>query len=291
MTAPFLGESLGPRAQRRTALASVAAGVLLAAAVAVALQRLHGRGQLDPTLWRPLVRADILRFLAGGLSSTLKAAGAAGVLALLVGALAAFGRLAKGRLLRWAAGAYVEFFRAVPLLLMIFFSVLGLPELGLRLPSFWFLVLPLAAYNSAVLGEIFRAGILSLERGQSEAAYALGLGYWPTMLLVVIPQAVRRMVPAVVSQLVTLLKDTSLGLVVPYEELLRRAQLTGQKFHNDLPAYATVAVVYLVVNALLSQLARRLEVRQRRRYRAGEIKVTGADDLAVVSAHGTGAVR
>jgi glutamate transport system permease protein len=139
-------------------------------------------------------------------------------------------------------------------------------------------------YNSAVLAEIFRAGILSLDRGQTEAAEAIGLGYWQTMGLVLIPQAVRRMVPAIVSQLVTLLKDTSLGFVVPYEELLRRGNILGQFSRNVLQSLFVVALIYLVVNLILSRIARRLEVRQRRRYGAGAIRVAGNEELAAMEA-------
>jgi glutamate transport system permease protein len=153
-----------------------------------------------------------------------------------------------------------------------------------RLSLFWYLAIGLIVYNGAVLGEIFRAGILSLDRGQSEAAFALGMGYWQAMLLVVIPQAARRMVPAIVSQLVTLLKDTSLGSVIAFEELLRRGRISGEFFQNTLQSYVVVALMYIAVNFTLSRIARRLEVRQRRRYQAGSISVTGIEDLAVLQA-------
>ena len=133
----------------------------------------------------------------------------------------------------------------------------------MHLTIFWYVVLALVAYNGAVLGEIFRAGILSLDPGQTEAAYAVGLGYWQAMFLVVVPQAARRMIPAIVSQLVTLLKDTSLGFVITYEEFLRRGEITGEFCKNLLQTYIVVALLYIVVNFTLSQTARRLEVRQR----------------------------
>jgi glutamate transport system permease protein len=134
-----------------------------------------------------------------------------------------------------------------------------------------------------MLGEIFRAGILSLDRGQSEAAYAVGLTYWQAMFLVIIPQAARRMIPAIVSQLITLLKDTSLGFVITYEELLRRSRSTGEFFKNPLQTTVFVALIYIAVNFVLSRIARWLEVRQRRRLGAGAITVAGVEDLAAVS--------
>lgn len=264
-------------------VATVVAGVVLAGVVVLAVRRFAAKGQLDGELWAPLADPAVLRFLLGGLANTLKAAAVAMAGAMAVGALMALGRLAQNRPLRWVAGLYVEFFRGFPLLLLILFSAFGLPRLGVDLPLFWYLVLGLAVYNSAVLAEVFRAGILSLDRGQSEAAYAVGLTYWQTMATVVLPQALRRMVPAIVSQLVTLLKDTSLGFFIQFEELLRRAQLTGDFDGNRLQALLAVAAIYIAVNLVLSRLARRLEVRQRRRLGAGGIDVTGGpEDLVVV---------
>ncbi len=290
MTAPVLADALGPRARRRVAVASVVAGGALVLVAFAVVQRLADRGQLEAAMWRPLAESSSVRFLLGGLFNTLKVATVAMALAIVVGGLMALGRLARNGPVRWLSGVYVEFFRAVPLLLLILFSALALPKYGFRLPAFGYLVLALVAYNSAVLGEIFRAGILSLERGQSEAALALGLGYWQSMLLVIIPQAVRRMVPAIVSQLVTLLKDTSLGFVIGLSlqdrELLRRGRDLGEFYRNPLQALVVVAVMYIVINFALSRLATRLELRQRRRYSAGAISVAGVEDLAVVAAEG-----
>ena len=191
-------------------------------------------------------------------------------------------RLSRTRPIRWLATAWVEFFRGVPLLLLIFFTFFGLRRQGIDLSPFRALVIALALYNGAVLCEIFRAGILSLDRGQTEAAYAVGLGYWQAMQLVILPQAVRRMIPAIVSQLITLLKDTSLGFVITYQELLRRSRSTGEFFQNPLQATALVALVYIAVNLALSRVARHLEVRQRRRLGAGPMAVRGVEDLATV---------
>jgi glutamate transport system permease protein len=247
------------------------------------IKRLADAGQLAARLWEPFTNEKVIRFLWGGLANTVKAALVAMALAMALGALLALARLTHKRLLRWPAVAFIEFFRGVPLILLIFFCGIGLPEYGVKLPVFWFLVLALVAYNSAVLAEIFRAGILSLDHGQSEAAFAIGLGYWPAMQNVIVPQAARRMVPAIVTQLVTLLKDTSLGFVITYEELLRRSEQTGTFYGNTLQALTVAAAVYIVVNYTLGRLARRLEVRQRRRLGAGRIQVEGAEDLAVLS--------
>lgn len=287
MTAPVLADALGPRARRRTTIATGVALVLLAALAYLAIRRFQQQGQLEADKWELLSRWSVLRFLLLGLVNTLRAAAVAMVLAAGIGGLMALGRLSRSAPIRWATGAYVEFFRAVPLLLLILFAALGLPKYGFDFSIFWYLVMALVAYNSAVLAEIFRSGILSLDRGQFEASQAIGLRYWPMMLTVIVPQALRRMVPAVVSQLITLLKDTSLAFFVGYEELLRRGQITGEFGRNLLQSLFLVAIIYLLVNLLLSRLARRLEVRQRRRYSAGSITVSGLEDLAAVDAAAT----
>lgn len=262
-----LGDVLGPRGRRRVAIATVVSTVVVAALLGLALQRLGEKGQLDAEKWKPFTQWPIVKFLLLGLLATLKVAAVSMVLAMAVGSILALGRLARNAPVRWLAGAWVEGFRAVPLLLLIYFSARGLPRLDVHFSPFWLLVLALVLYNSAVLGEIFRAGILSLDRGQSEAASALGLRYWQSMRLVIVPQAARRMTPAIVSQLVTLLKDTSLGIVIPYEELLRRGQLVGdQPGKPILQSFFVVALVYIAVNLVLSRIARRLEVRQRRTF-------------------------
>lgn len=289
MTAPVLADALGPRARRRVWIASVVSGAVLVLLVIGAISRLDARGQLAPALWRPFTHWPEWRFLLGGLVATLRAALGSMVLAMLIGLVLALGRLAQNAPVRWLAGAWVEFFRGVPLLLLILFSALALPKYGLDVSLFWYLVIGLVLYNSAVLAEIFRAGIQSLERGQMEAALGLGLTYWQAMRLVLIPQAFRRMIPAVVSQLVTLLKDTSLGVVIAYEELLRRANILGVARKNLLQSLFIAALIYIAVNMTLSRFARWLEVRQRTRYSAGSISVGGVEDLAVVAAHGQAA--
>lgn len=290
MTAPFVADALGPRAKRRVLVASLAATAVIVLVLAVAFQRLLDRGQLSDRVFAPLRQASVQRFLLLGLWVTVKTAVAGMVLAMLVGGLLALGRLARNAPVRWLAGAYVEVFRAMPLILLMYFCSLALPKYGIHLTPFRGVVLALTAYNGAVLGEIFRAGILSLERGQSEAGYSLGLTYWQTMLQVIIPQAARRMIPAIVSQVVTLLKDTSLGVVIQLDELLTRSRDTGTFYGNRLQVFTEAAVLFIIVNFALSRLARRLEVRQRRKYNAGAITVTGVEDLAVVGAHAEAAV-
>jgi len=290
MTAPFIGDALGPRGRRITRAVSVVSALALVALVVIALGRLADRGQLDESRWEPFTQWSVQKFFLVGLQTTVEVALVSMAGAMVLGTLLALARLARTAPVRWVTTLFVEFFRGLPLVLLIFFCALGLPTYGVQLSVFWYVAIGLIIYNGAVLGEIFRAGILSLDRGQTEAAYSLGMGYWQAMLLVVIPQAARRMIPAIVSQLVTLLKDSSLGAAVAFEELLRRGRINGEFFQNPLQSLVVVAALYIVVNFALSRLASRLEVRQRRRYKAGAIVVPGAGlDLALMGIQGDAA--
>ncbi|MCK9898548.1 amino acid ABC transporter permease [Parafrankia colletiae] len=260
-----LADPPGPRGRRRILLASLVAAALLIALVVLAMLRLSDKGQLDPELWQVFADEPELRTLLWeGLLDTLRAAATGMVLAVVLGTALAFARLSRRQFVRGPATAVVEVLRGLPLLMLIFFAYLGLPELGVNLTAFWALVIGLTAYNGAVLSEIFRAGILSIDRGQTEAAEALGLRSTQIFTLIQFPQAVRRMSPTLVSQLVTLLKDTSLGFVIGYTELLRQGrsavEFLGGRY--ALPIYTTLAVIYIIVNGTLSLIARWLERRQ-----------------------------
>ncbi|CAN5550395.1 amino acid ABC transporter permease [soil metagenome] len=291
MSSALFADELGPRGKRRVAIATVWASLAIVGALVVAFGRLSSRDQFEGELWEPFTDPDVLRFLAGGLGNTVRVAAVAMVLALALGTVLALARLARLRPLRWAATGVIEFFRAYPLLLLIIFTAKLLSQQEVEIGAFWYLVIALMLYNGSILAEIFRAGILSLDRGQGEAASAIGLGYWQTMGLVLVPQAVRRMSPAIVSQLITLLKDTALGFIIFYDELLRRSRAAGNEFNNPLQFFVMIALVYIAINLVLSRVARRLEVRQRRRLGGGAISVAGVEDLAVMDAVSTGAPK
>jgi glutamate transport system permease protein len=281
VTEAVLYDTVGPRGRRRILLGSIAGVVGVAAVVGVAVARLAAKGSFDAELWRILTEGAVQRLIGRGLVATLRAAVVAMVLAMAVGAVLAVGRLSRRAWLARAAGAWVELFRGLPLLLLIFFLFLALPAVGITISVFWALVAGLTLYNGAVIGEIFRAGILSLPMGQTEAAYAIGLRRAQTLRLILVPQGVRRMLPALISQLVTLLKDTSLGFVIGYAELLRNGR-TAVEFlggRYSIPIYTAIAVVYIAVNASLSLLARWLDRRTRRRF-GQTVQPSAADEAA-----------
>jgi glutamate transport system permease protein len=266
MSGSVLYDVQGPRARRRILVSSLLGALLLLALLAVAARRLAQNGQFEYRKYEPfLTEPQLYARLLEGLQNTLLAAGYSLVLALLVGVVLAFGRLSHRWFVRLPAVAVVEFFRAVPLLLLILFFFLAFPlAFGIELPALWALVLGLTLYNGAVIAEIIRAGVLSIAKGQTEAAWAVGLSRGQTLRLVLLPQAVRVMLPALISQLVVLLKDTSLGFVIGFEELLRTGGQLVQALDNPIQLYLAIALVYILINSTLSAVAVRVEGRQRR---------------------------
>ena len=277
---PALFDAPGPRGRRRILAGTLVGGLVLAAVIAVALQRLADTGQFRGIFWEPFTRSGVQLILLRGLIATLKAAGVALVLALVVGLVLAVGRLSERRLLRRASGVTVEFFRALPLVLLIFFAFLGLPQLGIDIGGFGALVIGLTLYNGSVLAEIFRAGINAVPRGQTEAAYSLGMRKGAVTRLILVPQAVRTMLPTIISQLVVLLKDSALGFIVAYPELLRSGRRIFTNIGNVIPTAIVVALIYIVINLALGQIATILERRQRRARRA-PVEVDVPVDISV----------
>ncbi|WP_438390391.1 amino acid ABC transporter permease [Caballeronia sp. DA-9] len=256
-------DELGPRARRRAAVSGVVLVVLFLALILCGFLRLESKGQLESRLWRVLLDPELIQLLLQGLISTAQAASTALVLSLVGGALLAFGLLAEQRATQFVLRIWVELFRGLPVLLLIFCVYLGAPAVGVSISTFWALVTGLTLFNSAVFAEIFRAGVTSLPRGQREAGYTIGLDASETLRLILIPQAVRRMLPVLVSQSVVLLKETSFGFIIGYSELLREGRsavefLGGQ---YSLPIYTLLAVIYIAVNLALSSLARWLHSR------------------------------
>ncbi len=271
-----LYDAPGPRTRRRILIWSIVSGLVLAGVLGAALWQFASRGQLDAVRWQPFTQWPIWEYLLVGLLGTLEAAGYVAALSAIAGIFLALGRLSPVRPVRWLATGYIEIARTLPVLLMIYVTLFALPSYGINLPLLWKLVLPLTVANSAAFAEIFRAGILSLPRGQSEAALSLGLSRGQTMRMIVLPQAIRHVTPSLVSQLVSLLKDTSLGYVVAFTELLYRAQVLSAFNHLLVQTFLVVTFIYLVCNGSLSFLAYRLQGLTGRRRRGGKREVARA---------------
>jgi His/Glu/Gln/Arg/opine family amino acid ABC transporter permease subunit len=224
----------------------------------------HG---LRPSTWPMFADPAIWRFFGEGLRETVLISLASVAISFVVGLLFALGRVSRRRWIRWPSVAYIEGVRALPvLLLIVYFGIKGSslfrPIFGpdFDLSRFWAGVLGLSMYTSAVLAEIIRAGIVSLPRGQTEASRALGLSYVKTMRFVILPQALRLMVPAMMAQLTTVIKDTSLVGTIGVFELLKQGRTIYTQFFNPIEVLIIVSVIYFVICFTLSQLSRRLEV-------------------------------
>ncbi|MDQ0379998.1 amino acid ABC transporter permease [Amycolatopsis thermophila] len=257
----------GPKARARHRVLAGLGILAVAAVLAYIVYRFIDSGQFTARKWEWLQFAQVQRDLGNAVVATLEAFALGAVLALVFGAIFAAGRLSDHAWLRGISTFVVEFFRAIPLLILMFLFYYGGPALGISLPPFAAVVLGLTLYNGSVLAEVFRAGIQALPKGQSEAAYALGMGKTQVMTLVLIPQAIRSMLPTIISQLVVLLKDTALGFLVTYPELLYYARYIGSQgaFGRPIvPSTIVVAAIYIALCLLLTALANYLERRQRR---------------------------
>jgi glutamate transport system permease protein len=254
----------GPRARRRNLIIGAVGAAVIAGLLAFVVYRFAATGQFEARKWSIFEYKNVQLTLLMGYLNTLRAAAVAAVLALALGALLATARLSDHALVRAPAFVLVELFRAIPLLILMFLFYNGMPSLGLKVSPFTAVVLGLMLYNGSVLAEIFRAGIESVPRGQSEAAYALGMRKTQVMVWVLLPQAVRAMLPAIISQLVVLLKDTALGFIITYEELLQQVKqlATAPDFGFPLIPLALVGgAVYIATCMLLSWFATWLERR------------------------------
>ncbi|TQM80259.1 amino acid ABC transporter membrane protein 2 (PAAT family) [Saccharothrix saharensis] len=272
----------GPRARLRHRLYAVLAVAVLVGVVGFVIFRFAESGQFDGRKWTWIQYEKVQLDLLGALMNTLKAFGAGAVLALLFGAIFAAGQLSDHKVIRVPSMLVVELFRAVPLVVLIFVFHYGL-SLG---APFYSVVLGLTLYNGSVLAEVFRAGVLSLPRGQSEAAYAVGMRKTQVMNYVLLPQAVRAMLPAIISQLVVLLKDTALGFLITYDELLDFARDIGSYFEFGrplIPVTIVVAVIYISMCLLLTWLATYLEKRSRRDKKVVELEKKPAEDVVAAA--------
>ncbi|MGW1712928.1 amino acid ABC transporter permease [Streptomyces sp. NPDC002156] len=263
-----LYDAPGPRAKRRNVLLSVVFFILLVLALWWIWQTMDDKNQLNWALWKPFTESQAwTTYLLPGLADTLKAAALAMVIALPLGAVFGIARLSDHRWVRVPAGAVVEFFRSIPVLLLMLFAnefYARYTGVGTEQRPLYAVVTGLVLYNASVLAEIVRAGILSLPKGQSEAAMAIGLRKGQTMANVLLPQAVTVMLPAIVSQMVVIVKDTALGgVMIGFTELLNTRSTLAAVYANVIPSFIVVAVIYIVLNFILTSFASWLEKRLR----------------------------
>ncbi len=259
----------GPKGRRNQRLFAVlVVGVSLGLG-ALVLLRFADRGNLRAEKWTPFLDPVMWQeYLLPGIRGTLTAAALAVVLAVILGLVLGMGRLSTIAPIRWVCSLVVEFFRAVPVLIMMIFAFWS-PLFKVIFPSEYIslaaVVTGLTLYNGAVIAELVRAGVENLPKGQSEAGASIGLTPAQTLHTILLPQAITAMLPALVSQLVVILKDSALGNIITYPELLNRSQQGGTYYANIVPALLVAAVLFIVLNGALTRLAGSVEHRLLRR--------------------------
>jgi glutamate transport system permease protein len=296
-----LYDAPGPRARRNTLIGTVIAAVLLIGIVVLAVIQLGNNGQLDGEKWGPAFNPGNQYFVATwralgtGLVNTVVAAALTLVLALAIGTALAVARISGLPAYRWLIVGFIELFRGLPVVITIFLAARVLPEFGISLPPLWYLVIGLTAYNCVIIAEIVRAGVNALPRGQSEAAYAVGLTRFQVVRMILLPQAFRIMLPALISQLVVIVKDTSLGFVIfGFSEFVRTANTVIQFFGGQegialpLQLYIAVALVFILINYGLGKLAEYVQRRTARAGRAARQPGVEPKELVPAGADGTG---
>ncbi|MFI1204508.1 amino acid ABC transporter permease (plasmid) [Streptomyces sp. BHT-5-2] len=284
----------GPKARARNRVYSVLGALAVLGLIAFAVLRLDAKGQLDPKVWEIFNYAGVRTGIRDGVLTTLQVFAVAAVLSLALGLLLTVARLSDHQPIRWLATGFIELFRAVPLLITIYALWVVLlsnrDALGLTgsQPQFWALVAGLTVYNGSVQAEVLRAGINAVPKGQREAAYALGMSKTQVMTTVLLPQAIRAMLPTIISQLVVTLKDTSLGYIITFEELLYTARLMSTNIivnGNDtyIPVIIVIGSIYVAMCLALSALANWIE-RRGRRARTGIEVAPAAEPVAAADA-------
>lgn len=259
MSSSVLFDAPGPRGRALARTFNVIALILFLAFIAYVLVIMHRQGQLEAEKWTALFTARAWEYyFIPGLISTLKAALLSVITSLIFGMAFGYMRLSTSAPVLWFATVVVEFFRAVPVLIMMIFFWLFLGKLALFSPQqlpFIAVVIGLTLYNGSVIAELLRSGVKQLPKGQGEAGLAIGLTPGKVLRSILMPQAMVTMLPSLVSQFVVILKDTALGYIISYPELLASARRFGSGEGNILQTLVLAAVMFIVINFALTMLA------------------------------------
>ena len=259
MSSQHIYDVPGPVARRRYALMAVATVVVVGAILGFIIYRFQVTGQFSARKWSVFTYPQVWGQIGERLLNTLKAFAVSAVLALVLGLLLAVGRLSDHRWVKVPTVWFLEVFRAVPVLILMMIMYYGMPTIGLKFSTFTSVVTALTLYNGTILAEAIRSGILALPRGQWEAASALGLRKTNVMTMILLPQAIRAMLPVIIAQLVVILKDTALGFIVTYPELLDYAKFIGTQAQFDsplIPAAMVVGTIYVAMCLTVAGLAK-----------------------------------
>lgn len=243
-----LYEAPGPKTRRRVKIGTAVSIVVLIALLAFVIRQFYINDQLNPRYWSFFARWTTWRFLLTGFLGTLRVAFTAGIIAMALGLLLMLGRISSVKPLSAVCHVITDLFRSLPSLLLIYFFFLVIPKYGLKMPSFWMITVPVALAASGVLAEVFRAGVNAVPKGQTEAAMSLGMTHGKIMAKIVLPQALRIVVPSLISQLVVVVKDTTVAYVVSYPDLMQNARVLISNYDALVSMYFVVALIYIAIN-------------------------------------------
>lgn len=250
-----LYEEPGPKTRRKMLVGTALSLAALAALVAWVVYRFWVTGQLAPKYWELFSWRTTWRYLFAGLEGTFAVALTAAVLSIILGMLLMLGRTSHLRALSVVCAVFTNVLRGIPSLLFIYFFFFAMPNLGIKMPAFWMLCIPVTLAASGVLAEVFRAGVNAVPRGQTEAGLSIGLSRWKVKTKIVLPQAVRLVIPSLISQLVVVVKDTALAYVVSYPDLMQNAQVLRTNYDALVSTFLVVALIYIVINYLINKAA------------------------------------
>ncbi len=248
-----LYEQPGPRTRKRVAIGTVISLALVAVLIALVGRRFYITGQFAPRYWTFFTKWSTWRFLLQGFAGTVRVALTAGTIALVLGIALMLGRISHLRALSSICRVVTDFFRGVPSLLLIYFFFLVVPQYGIKMPAFWMLTLPVALAAAGVLAEVFRAGVNAVPKGQVEAALSLGLSPMRTTFKIVLPQAIRFVIPSLISQLVVVVKDTTVAYVVSYPDLMQNARVLITNYDALVSTYFVIAIIYILINYAINK--------------------------------------
>ncbi len=248
-----LYEAPGPKTRRRIVIGTVIASIALVALVAAVAWRFYITGQFAPQYWEFFTKWSTWNYLLSGLLGTFEVALTAGAIALVLGVVFMLGRISKNKVVSTIFRIVIDFFRGVPSLLLIYFFFLVIPAYGIKMSSFWMLALPISLTASGVLAEVFRAGVNAVPAGQREAALSIGMSEGKVMRKIILPQAVRFVIPSLISQLVVVVKDTTVAYVVSYPDMLQNARVLITNYDALVSTYFVVAIIYILINFAINQ--------------------------------------
>jgi glutamate transport system permease protein len=250
-----LYEEPGPKTARAIRIATAISGVLVAGLIVLIVRQFYVTGQLDPKYWSFFLQGHTWAYLGAGFLGTIEVSLMAGFIAIVLGLVLVLMRVSGNRILAGIARVFTEFFRSVPNLLFIYFFFLIVPQYGINLPPFWMITTPVALCASGVLAEVFRSGINAVPKGQTEAALSLGMMPFRVTTRIVLPQAIRIVIPSLITQLVVVVKDTTVAYVVSYPDLLQNARVLISNYDALVSVYFVVAIIYILINYAIHKLA------------------------------------